>query len=168
MTAMGTENIIINFKGISHSDCRSFLSDRQMSRSGMIIRYTIIFIGCFYEVEHGLKFPDNHHIVINPYEIFATENLLFLSNCFIVLVNRYFSKFEELWFSDNLRINVLTLRHILFVLMSCSLEVLQSFSNTFIFLLLSFVLIPEGFNLIFNLFQEQSSRTAINCPVIIC
>src|ERR1035437_494919 len=96
-----------------------------MSRSRMIIWNPIIFIGGFYEVEHCFKFPDDDHIMVDPYEIFATVCLFFFFNSLIILVYRNFSEFNELWFPDNFRINVLTFWHMLLIL-SCYLNVLQT------------------------------------------
>src|SRR5664280_2982102 len=89
-----------------------------MCGSGVIIWYPIIFICCFDEVQHGFKFPDHHHIMVNPDKIFTAVYLFFLFNRFIVLVYRNFPKFDELWFPDNFWIDVLTFWHILICLLN--------------------------------------------------
>src|ERR1035437_7779695 len=111
-----------------------------MSWSGVIIWNSIIFICSLDQVEHGLKFPDYNHIVVNPYKIFATIVLFFLFNSFIVLIYRNFTEFNKLWFSDNFRIDVLTFWHGFMVLLSCGLAVFYFYLITFVFCLLSFVI----------------------------
>ncbi len=78
----------------------------------MIIWDPVVFIRCLYKVEHCFKFPDYHHVVIDPEKILICEVLLLIFYRFVVLVNRNLTEFNEFWFSDNFRINVLTLWHI--------------------------------------------------------
>jgi len=100
--------------GIRHPDCWSLLSIDKWAGPGWYTEFH--YIHCSLDqVEHGFQIPDYNHIVVNPYKIFAII-VLFSSSIVLLYWLQDFTEFNELWFSDNFRIDVLTFWHGFWVL----------------------------------------------------
>ncbi len=69
VASVRSENEVVCVKAVSHSDCGSFLSDRKVSRSRMIVFDTVVSACCLDAVDHALEFADDLHVMVNTEKI---------------------------------------------------------------------------------------------------
>ena len=112
MAAVRPEDEIIDRKCISHTNGGSLLTDRKVSRTRVIVGNTAVLAGSFDQVQHGFKFANHHHVVVDTDQIIVRKILFFLLNGLVVLVNRdgFESDFPGL--SGDTWVNKLDFRHI--------------------------------------------------------
>ncbi len=90
-----TKNKIINCQRPCHTNGSRFLSDRQVSRAGVVIRSSIVFSFGFDQIDHGFKLTNQHHVMINGFKFFVGKITFFVFDGFLILINWNRLKFHK-------------------------------------------------------------------------
>ena len=96
--AVAAEDKILNAKCPGHTNCCRFLPDRQVSRTGVIVRSSVVFTLGFNEVQHGFELANQRHIVINGFEFIVGKKPFFVFYRFLVLIYGNWLKFHKTGF----------------------------------------------------------------------
>ncbi len=84
MASVRAEGKVVNVEAVSFADSGSFLTDREVGGTGVIVVNSVIFALYLDLVEHGFKFANGSHIAINAHKIGFRVDLLFLVERFVV------------------------------------------------------------------------------------
>ena len=102
---MRAEDVVIFIQKKCLSHCRRFLSDRQMRRSRIEKLRAMISACRFQTVEHGLEFPNEHHVFIDPAERVIAITRAFVCNPYSISVYRNLRKNDASSSQELLRIH---------------------------------------------------------------
>ena len=125
MAAVRTKNKIFGPEGKGHADRGRFLSDRQMSRSGVVIRNTLIGALGLDFVEDGFELTDRAHVLPDLQKICRGVVPQFLFERAIVSVDGDFRHLDLRLGKNILRFDDNRLGHSLELLMNETLSRLQ-------------------------------------------
>jgi len=111
VAAVRTIDMVVDTEQERLPDGGSFLSDRQVGRSAVIVLDTLIVTAELHFVEHVLEVADDHHVALNADQIILGEAGHFLFDGLLVLVDRNGFELDKRRFANLVRDDHLPLRH---------------------------------------------------------
>ena len=118
VAAVRTEGKVVDVEAVGFTYCRCFLTERKVSRAGVVVFNAVVNALGLDLVEHGLELADDTHVAVDAKHIVLGVDLLFLCEGLVVLTYGNVFKVNVLGGKDLIRINVLTLRHDLYLLVN--------------------------------------------------
>ncbi len=111
MAAMGAENKVVDIQAVGLPDCRAFLAQGEVGRSGVVVLDALVFAFELDLVDDRLKRPQHHHVMKDGDELVLAVQFLLFRQGLAVRADRNRRKVNLSLLEQFLGINFQLLRH---------------------------------------------------------
>ena len=107
MASVGAEDPVVGGEQVRLTYRGTFLTDGQVSRTGMLVLHAVVVLRGLDGVDHGLKLTDDLHVAVDAQEIFFGVVGLLVFDGLVVLVYRDVLEFHPAGLAYDVFVNKL-------------------------------------------------------------